>query len=193
VNVPTNSILTIHKQSVIVHPIADQYYERNPYHRRSVAFVTNKGLTANEKTPRLGTPLASPAAAALEHMEHQKKLFGPSIPFVSRSHTPETSSIPRVRTPLSVSETVASTSDIRSLTAPPPPSRSSSQQPPSQGNIKKKRKSLTGLDGPAHLGGVGNALMEPDNPSPLTPEPTRSEFGNPQKIAQFFPELGGRS
>lgn len=49
VNVPTNSVLTIHKQTVMVHPIVDKYYSRNPNHFRSSAFVQTKGLIANEK------------------------------------------------------------------------------------------------------------------------------------------------
>ena len=48
VNVPTNSILTIHNQTVMVHPIVDKYWDRDPHHRRSVAYVQAKGLTANE-------------------------------------------------------------------------------------------------------------------------------------------------
>ena len=50
VNVPTNSILTIHHQTVMVHPILDKYYEGDPYHIRSSAFVQEKGLITNEKT-----------------------------------------------------------------------------------------------------------------------------------------------
>lgn len=51
VNVPTNSVLTIHKQTVMVHPIIDKFYSRNPNHLRSSAFVQTKGLLANEKAP----------------------------------------------------------------------------------------------------------------------------------------------
>ncbi|PHH63390.1 hypothetical protein CDD81_5991 [Ophiocordyceps australis] len=51
VNVPTNSMLTIHKQTVMVHPILDKYYERDPCHIRSSAFVQTKGLVSNEKVP----------------------------------------------------------------------------------------------------------------------------------------------
>ncbi|KAF4120858.1 glutamine amidotransferase [Geosmithia morbida] len=51
VNVPTNSILTIHRQTVMMHPIVDKYYERDPYHTRSSAFVQEKGLVSNEKGP----------------------------------------------------------------------------------------------------------------------------------------------
>ncbi|KAH8891404.1 putative 20S proteasome subunit alpha type 2 [Thozetella sp. PMI_491] len=183
VNVPTNSILTIHKESVIVHPIADQYYERNPYHRRSAAFVGSKGLVANEKTTRPGL-IASPSLE--QQLESQKK-FGPTIPFnISRTRTPETSSVPRVRTPLSITESASTSLDIRSRTNPP--MVRSAQHQPSQGNIKKKRKSLTNLD--SLQGHAASGPLDDDHVSPLTPEPSRSEFGNPNKIRQFFPELG---
>ncbi|PHH78967.1 hypothetical protein CDD80_5908 [Ophiocordyceps camponoti-rufipedis] len=51
VNVPTNSILTIHRQTVMMHPILDRHYERDPCHVRSSAFVQTKGLVSNEKAP----------------------------------------------------------------------------------------------------------------------------------------------
>jgi glutamine amidotransferase len=35
----------------MVHPILDKYYERDPYHVRSSAFVQAKGLVSNEKAP----------------------------------------------------------------------------------------------------------------------------------------------
>jgi glutamine amidotransferase len=54
-----------------------------------------------------------------------------------------------------------------------------------QGNIKKKRASLSAIDA-AH--GGGGMAQYFDN-SPITPEPVRTEFGNPNKIAQLFPEL----
>ncbi|EHK99431.1 hypothetical protein M7I_4729 [Glarea lozoyensis 74030] len=33
----------------MVHPIIDEYYNHNPYHRRSSKFVHDKGLITNEK------------------------------------------------------------------------------------------------------------------------------------------------
>ena len=42
-----------------MHPILDKYYERDPYHVRSSAFVQAKGLVSNEKVPTSGS--ASPA------------------------------------------------------------------------------------------------------------------------------------
>lgn len=62
VNVPTNSILTIHRQTVMMHPILDRFYEKDPYHVRSSAFVQAKGLVSNEKGPASEAP--SPAIDA---------------------------------------------------------------------------------------------------------------------------------
>jgi len=174
VNVPTNSIVTIHNQMVMVHPIMDQYFDRNPHHRRSAAYVRTKGLAANEKaTAGLGTPV--PAATPPVEIETQKK-FLPVIPFGNtRSRTPETS-IPKVRTPLSHIEPAP---DIYSVNMPPP--QQPPQQQPAQGNIKKKRTSLTTIE-------ALSAAPSLQEQSPVTPE--RTEFaGNPTKIAQFFPEL----
>ncbi|KAK4238508.1 nucleophile aminohydrolase [Achaetomium macrosporum] len=198
VNVPTNSILTIHNQTVMVHPIMDRYYDRNPRHRRSTAFVRTKGLSANEKgTPRSGTPFGLPASIpsipTLPHFAdhpdtHKQRPRGPTIPIV-----PTTAS--RSRSPLARAENVApeppaqqlSLTDIRALTAPPV-IRSAPQTPPVQGNIKKKRASLSAIDA-AHGGGAGGGLAQYFDNSPITPEPVRTEFGNPNKIAQLFPEL----
>jgi glutamine amidotransferase len=74
--------------------------------------------------------------------------------------------------------------DARALTAPSI-IRSVSQQPPAQGNIKKKRASLSVVE--ATHGGGG--LAQYFDTSPITPEPVRTEYGNPDKIARMFPEL----
>jgi glutamine amidotransferase len=206
-NVPTNSILTIHGQTVMIHPIADRYYERNPYHRRSTAYVHTKGLAANEKMPTsVNAPAPAPGTPVTEPEAPKKPVGlglgnGPNlIPFgVGRSRTPEigsnTSSLPRVRTPLHSSESASSSpTDVRNLTEPP---IFRPQNPPAQGNIKKKRASLSvieALHAPAttHVGGsvVGSIIHELDLHVPMTSSAPRTEYGNPNKIAQFFPELG---
>jgi len=61
------------------------------------------------------------------------------------------------------------------------------QPVPAQGNIKKKRASLNAVEASHYQ---HSAQQET---SPVTPEPSRSEFGSASKIAQFFPELGTRS
>lgn len=200
VNVPTNSILTIHNQTVMVHPIMDRYYDRNPHHRRSTAFVRTKGLSANEKgtsrsaTPSCGIPASIPSApcAIPHHLDAHRhpselarpRVRGPTIPTLpGTSHT-------RSRTPLSHAETIVvdpPTSDVREITPPPVSKPAQQQQQPAQGNIKKKRASLNTLDATAAAqAGAGQHFVDL---SPVTPEPVRQEFGNPQKIAQMFPEL----
>ncbi|KAK3359929.1 nucleophile aminohydrolase [Lasiosphaeria hispida] len=175
VNVPTNSILTVHNQTVMVHPILDRYHDRSPHHRRSAAFVRARGLAANEKASTPGVPASMPSI----EVEPQKKFLGPTIPIhMARSRTPEPLTVPRVRTPLSHTEPAPS--DVRAITAPNG-IRSAAQQPPAQGNIKKKRASITTVD--------TYSCNSHHDSSPLTPEPPRTEFGNPNKIAQYFPEL----
>lgn len=194
----------------MVHPIMDQYYDRNPTHRRSTAFVRTKGLSANEKgtsTPgaSFGIPAAIPSVSSLAHFpdhpeSHKQRFRGPTIPNIPAgvygTRTPDgaaASTLPRSRTPLSHAETLAPeppstlqapATDARALTAPPI-IRSVSQQPPAQGNIKKKRASLSAIE--ATHGGGG--LLQYFDTSPVTPEPVRTEFGNPDKIARMFPEL----
>jgi glutamine amidotransferase len=55
VTVPTNSTLTIHRQTVMIHPIVDEFYNKNPSHLRSTQFAQTKGQTmTNEKKEVLG-------------------------------------------------------------------------------------------------------------------------------------------
>ena len=195
----------------MVHPIMDKYYDRNPQHRRSAAFVRTKGLSANEKgrsgTP-FGLPAGTPPVSSLAHFPdhpepHKQRFRGPTIPSIpsslSGSRTPDgfssTSTLPRSRTPLSHAETIAAEPssslqappmDVRALTAPPL-IRSASQQPPAQGNIKKKRASLSAVE--AVHGGGSAGLVQYFDTSPITPEPARTEYGTPDKIARMFPEL----
>ena len=46
VTVPTNSILSINKQTVLIHPIVDKYYQPDPSFSRSAAFVESKGMAS---------------------------------------------------------------------------------------------------------------------------------------------------
>ncbi|GAO16869.1 uncharacterized protein UV8b_06865 [Ustilaginoidea virens] len=89
VNVPTNSILTIHRQTVMVHPILDKYYERDPYHVRSSAFVQTKGLVSNEKAPS-GTSISPGNGAPPTHFDGYKRLAGQTL--CSRSLSPDATS-----------------------------------------------------------------------------------------------------
>ncbi|KAI5298134.1 hypothetical protein KEM55_003779 [Ascosphaera atra] len=58
VTVPTNSILTIHNQTVLIHPIIDEFYNDNPNTDRSEALAVSKGLVS--KSPGTMVPAPSP-------------------------------------------------------------------------------------------------------------------------------------
>ncbi|KAK2593706.1 glutamine amidotransferase subunit [Conoideocrella luteorostrata] len=86
VNVPTNSILTIHRQTVLVHPILDKYYERDPCHVRSSAFVQTKGLISNEKAPS-GVSISPRNGATPPSFDGYKRLAAQTL--CSRSLSPD--------------------------------------------------------------------------------------------------------
>ncbi|KAJ6261898.1 putative glutamine amidotransferase DUG3 [Drechslerella dactyloides] len=44
VTVPTNSILSVNKQTVLIHPIIDQFYQSDPSYSRSTHLAESKGL-----------------------------------------------------------------------------------------------------------------------------------------------------
>ncbi|KAK8038061.1 Dug3p [Apiospora phragmitis] len=183
VNVPTNSILTIHRQSVMVHPIEDSFSERDPYHKRSSAFATKKGLTTMKRLRRNPSPTPNPET------ETTKPVLGP---FMSMNRTPDSSantSAPmpsRGKTPLSQSHTADNPSDIRSVTSPPAARPDAPSKLPSQGNIKKKRRSLA----QGEWSHPAEYIDSDFPPQPLeSPDltPTRSaEYGNPEKAARIL-------
>lgn len=46
VSVPANSIVTIHKQTVMLHPIMDEFYVEDSNQDRSSCFAVSKGLVS---------------------------------------------------------------------------------------------------------------------------------------------------
>ena len=60
VTVPTNSVLTVHKQTVMIHPIIDEYYNHSPSYFRSSGFAVSKGLVSSG--PGATAPPAKSAA-----------------------------------------------------------------------------------------------------------------------------------
>ncbi|KAI0095661.1 N-terminal nucleophile aminohydrolase [Hypoxylon sp. NC0597] len=188
VNVPTNSILTIHGQTVMVNPIIDGYSDRDPYHKRSSAFAQTKGLTTNEKAaPRVTSPLPTPSI----DLESHKRILAPLIPAgIGRSRTPEGPSLPiRNKTPLAYSESTSAPSDVRSPPSDPPPrpeTRPETSKLPSQGNIKKKRRSLNFGEQPHPADHqVDTELPMPD--SPLHPTSSRApEYTTSEKAARVL-------
>lgn len=73
-------MLTIQKQSVLIHPIIDEFYDDDPNHDRSAGFAVSKGLVS--KAP--GTTVAPD---------------GESISVTSDSSTPATTSTLRSQRP----------------------------------------------------------------------------------------------
>ena len=55
VTVPTNSTLTIHKQTVMIHPIIDEFYNHNPSYSRDSQFAKeNEQASVEAVRKRLG-------------------------------------------------------------------------------------------------------------------------------------------
>ncbi|KAI5461458.1 nucleophile aminohydrolase [Mariannaea sp. PMI_226] len=176
VNVPTNSILTIHKQTVMVHPIIDKYFERDPHHVRSSAFVQAKGLTSNEKTRGNS---ASPAGLDRNHspdLDGYRKMMTAALPVSSsRSLSPDLTR--RSRAPPAIREPITVTSPSQSSIA----TQSTNKIVPAQGNIKVKRRSAHVLDNAPDL---EDQMSDSDEPAARVPD-----VRNPRKLSQFFPEL----
>ncbi|EXJ56181.1 glutamine amidotransferase [Cladophialophora yegresii CBS 114405] len=69
-SVPTNTIVTICRQTVYVRPIKDEYYDPDPSTERSTGFARSKGLVA--KAPGGGTQTPTPAATSVPRNEVEK-------------------------------------------------------------------------------------------------------------------------
>lgn len=163
--VPTNSTLTIHKQTVMVHPIIDEYYNYNPYHARSSKFVQDKGLVTNEKGNLSSrSPAVTPGLPNHEHKRLGASNLHDSIAstLLPSMHSPSPPPDPEYRHLL----------PVKNL-----PLREA--KPQELGNTKKKRKSLLGVE---------NMTANRDPPQ-VEVEVRPTAYGDPLKIAQYFPEL----
>lgn len=171
----------------MVHPIEDGFLERDPYHKRSSAFATTKGLTTNEK-PAPAVPegdLATPGAEP----ELQNRPFGPLIPIGGRTNTsePNKRSVPVVtcaKSPLSTSQASNTGSRLRTVTCPPGPGPEISAKSASQGNIKKKRRSLMTGEWPHPTEYLDFEAQHP--PVPDSPPIRAIEYGNNDKAARIL-------
>ncbi|KAK5002991.1 hypothetical protein LTR28_010724 [Elasticomyces elasticus] len=54
VTVPTNSTLTIHNQTVLIHPIVDEFYSPSPSLKRSAKFAATKGQSTTNAVKAAG-------------------------------------------------------------------------------------------------------------------------------------------
>ena len=148
----------------MVHPILDEYYNENPYHSRSSKFVENKGLVTNEKAtpPPVLTPTLIPSLSYRPSNLHDS-LASTLTPSMHASISP-------ILSPSS--ESILA--NIQNMARDPPKTTE-------QGNTKKKRRSLG-----------GDFQAQQANPPPVAvqePEVRAAAYGDPLKIAQYFPEL----
>lgn len=156
----------------MVHPIIDEYYNYNPYHARSSKFVQDKGLVTNEK----GTPRSlSPGGTRPPSNEHKR--LAPSIlhDSIASTLTPSMHSTFPAGSPSRDPETHRQLSSVQNI-----PMREA--KPRELGNTKKKRRSVVGIE---------NISTHRDTePSPNEENEVRAAaYGDPLKIAQYFPEL----
>ncbi|KAF4333645.1 glutamine amidotransferase [Fusarium beomiforme] len=157
------------KQTVMVHPIIDKYYERDPHHVRSSAFVQAKGLTSNEKNR---SDVASPSGVdrQQQELEGYRKMMAGTLSFgPPRSLSPDMCRQTRKVAPVCESIPVPQPQAQPQPTQTAPPSEQSNKPAPAQGNIKVKRRSVQLLDG-----NQGQSSNDYDQISD-TDEPTRAD------------------
>ena len=66
--VPTNSILTIRNQTVLLHPVIDEYYQADPLYARSSTLAESKGLMGS-------VPVSSPVDPKVPPLERDRRVY----------------------------------------------------------------------------------------------------------------------
>jgi glutamine amidotransferase len=156
----------------MVHPIIDEYYNYNPYHSRSSEFVKAKGLVTNEKG--ITTPARSATPIRPEFYRLKSNL---------RSSLHESLASTLVHSAATASPALTSPVLSPAVENLPPFNTRDPNRPQELTNTKKKRKSLTTREREPQ------AHAESIEPVPDSPPPQRTAYGDPNKIAQYFPEL----
>lgn len=165
----------------MVHPIIDKYYERDPHHVRSSAFVQAKGLTSNEKNR---SDAASPAGLDRQQqdLDGYRKMMSGNIGFgQSRSLSPDVCRQTRKPAPVAAPVPVPESIPVPQPAQVTPPAEQSNKPAPAQGNIKVKRRSVQLVD--------NNQGSNDYDQISDTDEPARADVRNPKKLSQYFPEL----
>jgi len=67
VSVPTNSVVTIHKQTVLLHPILDEFYSEDVNHDRSTCFAVSKGLVSTAPGTTVSPPNNETCTSSASH------------------------------------------------------------------------------------------------------------------------------
>jgi glutamine amidotransferase len=164
----------------MIHPIIDQYYNYDPYYSRSSKFAVEKGLVASTTSTTPGTVTPLPPNP-LEDLPKRPRI--PESIFRTRSSEAQSQSGPhliRVMTSDSSSSGRSHSEnntpiDIWRVKPLPGPPRQQEQT-----NTKKKRRSLPQELLPESESDQGTEAVTPEE---------RPSYGDPAKIAQFFPEL----
>ncbi|KAI1003241.1 hypothetical protein K3495_g4967 [Podosphaera aphanis] len=199
VTVPTNSTLTIHKQTVMVHPIIDKYYSFDPAHSRSTKCVTEKGLLANEKatfdvtssTPRIvDSSLRDSIASAINETSSSKATLTSSRAQSLALQSLQPTSIPKRNQSLPHRRGAAPGSmvphvDLHNSTC-------------SVSGVGVCSKSLQEMPRNLQLGNYSkhdpkdnhNPSSQTKSTGPIKVLSMPSHGGDPVKIAKLFPELG---
>ncbi|KAI5840171.1 nucleophile aminohydrolase [Morchella snyderi] len=97
VTVPTNSVLSINKQTVLIHPIVDQYYQSNPSFARSTALAESKGMVGQgPEAPATGIPTSAsiPAPIPMTSLSNSTSTNGEPTPKSSSTTTPKSIATP---------------------------------------------------------------------------------------------------
>jgi len=158
----------------MVHPVIDEFYNRNPYFKRRSEHVQAKGLASKENGDTPTTPLAVNGKLGTK-----SKVPSSLHESLASSLVPAMRSAPSASPMLSPSQENIPISDLRNVNSNLTASARDPTRPQEQGNTKKKRKSLSSR--------TPSYTMQED-PEPDSPPP-RASYGDPLKIAQYFPEL----
>jgi glutamine amidotransferase len=97
------------------------------------------------------------------------------------------STISPALTPTLESSSIHPPLDIRQLSSPQ--TIRDPAKPQEQGNTKKKRRSLGGMENTYAPNQQQQQQQQQPSPIPDSPELRPSAYGDPMKIAQYFPEL----
>jgi len=155
----------------MVHPIIDEYYNYNPSHSRSSKFAQDKGLVTNEKGTSTPAHSSTPTRPELYRL---RSTLGSSL-----HESLASTLVPSMH--VAISPALSPTTE--NLPSLPSLSTRDSNRPQEMTNTKKKRKSLTPRDREPQV------QAEVETPVPDSPPPQRTAYGDPNKIAQYFPEL----
>lgn len=79
VTVPTNTILTIQHQTVLMHPIKDEFYDDSPFHNRSSCYADSKGLVSKAPVHTTSVPDSGSMTPDVGDGTPRKTLGGPIV------------------------------------------------------------------------------------------------------------------